>query len=177
MRQTFRVRVVALVVVAGCTTAGWAHAVTGLAGTAVSCGTSGVTVVLRPQGVQVLEYGLAGDGVWRPTGRVFAEMNASRAFTSTFCSRIKPKRTRLHYPNMAGPWPRRGPVETRVFCGAGADRTIHLQLNRVRSRGGRLIGNRLQVSRDGTVVVDVKVTRADGGISFAYLRCARNAWP
>jgi hypothetical protein len=154
-----------------------AHAVTDLGGTAVSFRTSGITVVLRPQGAQVLEYGLAGDGVWKPTGRVFAEMNASRAFTSTVCSRIEPMRTRLHYPNMVGPWPRRGPLANRIFCGAGADRTSHLQLNRVRSRARRLIGNRLQVSRDRAVVVDVNVTRADGGISFAYLRCARNAWP
>jgi hypothetical protein len=46
----------------------------------------------------------------------------------------------------------------------------------VLNRSGRRIGNRLVVAERGLIVVDGRITRTGGGISFDPFRCARNVW-
>jgi hypothetical protein len=138
---------------------------------------SGIMVYFDPEGrVTVLQYAMTPGGVPAPTGATIAYADpATRSLTRVCPSTPNPK---LRAGTLVGPWPRG--VSSRIFCsGLTPDRqmmNLQVEIRPVLNRSGRRIGNRLVVAERGLIVVDGRITRTGGGISFDPFRCARNVW-
>jgi hypothetical protein len=136
----------------------------------VSC-RSAVMVDLDPAGrVTVLQYVMTPYGVWTPTGATIAYIDTSVRSLTRVCPRSQPPKLR---PNtLVGPWPRA--VASRVLCYNPAPaKVFHIEVLPLLDRKRHQIGNRLIVVRHRQKIVDARITRRGGGISFDPW-CGRN---
>jgi hypothetical protein len=140
--------------------------------TALRCkGSSAVVVLVRPGGrvLEVLEYTNPFDGTQpKPTGRVWLSMTYRTQTVNRLCRRdpvLKRPRTAGFY----GPYPRSS--SGNIWCLTAPDFGFSMQLAPIRNTKRAVVGTRMLLSQGEVghkrVVVDARLTRTGGGISFA----------
>ena len=106
-------------------------------------------------------------GVWTPTGATIAYIDRRTRSLTTVCPRGRAPK--LRPSTLVGPWPRT--VASRVLCTTVA---FQLEVLPVLDRRRHQIGNRLILASHRQKIVDARITRRGGGISFDPA-CIRNA--
>jgi hypothetical protein len=136
---------------------------------AVRCkGSSAVVVLVRPGGrvLEVLEYTNPFDGTQpKPTGRVWLSMTYRTQTINRLCQK-EPVLKRPRTPGFFGPYPRSN--SGNFWCLVAPEFGIGIQLAPVRNKKRAIIGTRMLLSQGRNhVVVDARLTRNGGGISYA----------
>jgi hypothetical protein len=137
--------------------------------TAVRCrGSLSVVVVFRPGGrvLDVLEYTDPADGTQpKPTGRNWLSMTYQTQTINKVCQK-DPVLKRPRTPGFFGPYPRSN--AGNIWCLVSPDHGFGIQLAPIRNKKRAVIGTRMLLSQGHNhVVVDARLTRTGGGISFA----------
>jgi hypothetical protein len=137
--------------------------------TAVRCkGSAAVVVLIRPGGrvLEVLEYTNPADGTQpKPTGRVWFSMTYRTQTVNRLCQKdavLKRPRT----PGFFGPYPRSN--SGNLWCLVVPQAGFGIQLAPIRNKKRAVIGTRMLLSQGHNhVVVDARLTRNGGGISYS----------
>jgi hypothetical protein len=139
---------------------------------AVRCkGSLSVVVVVRPGGrvLDVLEYTDPADGTQpKPTGRVWLSMTYRTQTINRLCQK-DPVLKRPRTPGFFGPYPRSN--SGNIWCLVAPESGFGIQLAPIRNKKRAIIGTRMLLSQGEVghkrVVVDARLTRTGGGISYA----------
>jgi hypothetical protein len=140
--------------------------------TAVRCkGALSVVVVVRPGGqvLDVLDYTNPADGTQpKRTGRVWLSMTYRTQTINRLCQK-DPVLKRPRTPGFYGPYPRSS--SGNIWCLVDPEGGFGIQLAPIRKKKRAVIGTRMLLSQGEIghkrVVVDARLTRTGGGISFA----------
>jgi hypothetical protein len=136
---------------------------------AVRCkGSSSVVALIRPGGkvLEVLEYTNPFDGTQpKPTGRTWLSMTYRTQTINRLCAK-EPVLKRPRTPGFFGPYPRSN--GGNIWCLVSPDHGFGIQLAPIRNKKRAVIGTRMLLSQGHNhVVVDARLTRTGGGISYA----------
>jgi hypothetical protein len=140
--------------------------------TAVRCkGSVSVVVLIRPGGrvLEVLDYTNPADGTQpKPTGRTWLSMTYRTQTINRLCQK-DPVLKRPRTPGFFGPYPRSN--AGNFWCLVDPESGFGIQLAPIRNKKRAVIGTRLLLSQGivghKMVVVDARLTRTGGGISYA----------
>jgi hypothetical protein len=140
--------------------------------TAVRCkGSVSVVVLVRPGGrvLEVLDYTSPADGTQpKPTGRTWLSMTYRTQTVSRLCQK-DPVLKRPRTPGIFGPYPRSN--SGNIWCLVAPEEGFGIQLAPIRNKKRAVIGTRMLLSQGEVghkhVVVDARLTRTGGGISYA----------
>jgi hypothetical protein len=125
-------------------------------------------VLIRPGGrvLEVLEYTNPADGTQpKPTGRLWLSMTYRTQTINRLCQK-EPVLKRPRTPGFFGPYPRSN--SGNFWCLVGPEFGIGVQLAPIRNKKRAIIGTRMLLSQGHNhVVVDARLTRTGGGISYA----------
>jgi hypothetical protein len=137
--------------------------------TAVRCkGSVSVVVLVRPGGrlLEVLDYTNPFDGTMpKPTGRTWLSMTYRTQTVNRLCQRA-PALKRPRTPGFFGPYPRSN--SGNFWCLVSPDHGFGIQLVPIRNKKRAVIGTRMLLTQGpGHVIVDARLTRNSGGISYA----------
>lgn len=139
---------------------------------AVRCkGSLSVVVLIRPGArvLEVLEYTDPNDGTQpKPTGRTWLSMTWRTQSINRLCQK-DPVLKRPRTPGFFGPYP--ASSSGNFWCLVGPEGGFAVQLVPIRNKKRAVIGTRMLLSQGipghKRVVVDGRLTRTGGGISYA----------